>query len=1043
MDITGYQISLSATSATYDNTNHLPTVTLKKNGAADIAAGNFTAVWKNSADAVVTTAIGAGTYTVTVTADNTNTTGALAVNTKTFTINKKNLVLVVSDLATPKIYGFKSTAWTNEVDNVWEVSAVPGEGFVTGDGASADDLTVVADWGNDINTSNNKGYYNAGEHTFTLTVNALPNYAISFQPSSSAKWFVDKKDLAIVANDINLTYGDELEGNEDVQYLGFEDGEDETALGGTLAFTTNYEVGKPVSGNPYSYMPGGLTSTNYNITFNNGNITVNPKSIAELTIADFAPATYNKHDQKPTAIDATFINKKLVAGDTKDYVLRYYGGATFDDETGAITGVTGSPLTSFANAGTYYVMIEGVNNFNKVAYKAFTINKKPLAVITNTIDNNVYTGAAQNINTANVFTTYVTFDGLVEADDVVTADVWGTAVGTDFGKSALLKNASTKLTLTLTKSGSVVTAKDVDNYTITVSGAADAFTNYAPTYVSTGLFKITKKTFTVTAKNQSKKHGEVHPLDAAEGVQTQGDDDTVGDYYTNWVTMDPTVVTGVSASIDTYPVVKKSTDGKKTVASGIVITDDATGDDITNTNFDVKYNKGNFTEGKGTISIIANNASITYGEEEPAMTATIAGLAEGELTEAIQTAVNGYVSIVEDDHTDAGNYNLTISPDVKNAFPAAILANYDETINLFYSSATYTVNKKALTKITANTQPLYVGEAQSDLVVDENTITIEGALEGDLDDILAALDGTLKFAIYVNKVGVDDPVLTDVPDADVAGKFIKATNTYLKGIEFNTAVNLGNYLFPAASKIFAGNLIVTENADLFTLDATKTDNATKINGIAGQKRDVQIKGRTLQANKWNALSLPFDISVRDLSATLGYAIVDRFQQTGDKLNFKIFIGQIPAYTPFLVKVDEAVDMKDITFEDVVVKATETVTEENATWKFINTFDKGVVDGLVYYITPSKSESAVYLDHKTSPELTGFYAYFKTQTGQAVADARIYIEEPDGSTTAISSINADGVAVKAEGWYTIDGIRLQGAPTEKGVYINNGKKIVVK
>jgi hypothetical protein len=35
------------------------------------------------------------------------------------------------------------------------------------------------------------------------------------------------------------------------------------------------------------------------------------------------------------------------------------------------------------------------------------------------------------------------------------------------------------------------------------------------------------------------------------------------------------------------------------------------------------------------------------------------------------------------------------------------------------------------------------------------------------------------------------------------------------------------------------------------------------------------------------------------------------------------------------------------------------------------------------------------------------------------------------------------AYNAEGWYTVNGIKLQSAPTEKGVYINNGKKVVVK
>ena len=56
---------------------------------------------------------------------------------------------------------------------------------------------------------------------------------------------------------------------------------------------------------------------------------------------------------------------------------------------------------------------------------------------------------------------------------------------------------------------------------------------------------------------------------------------------------------------------------------------------------------------------------------------------------------------------------------------------------------------------------------------------------------------------------------------------------------------------------------------------------------------------------------------------------------------------------------------------------------------------------------------------------------------------ITIQEADGSTTAIATIDADGVAVPAQGWYTVNGMKLEGVPTEKGIYINNGKKVVIK
>ena len=57
---------------------------------------------------------------------------------------------------------------------------------------------------------------------------------------------------------------------------------------------------------------------------------------------------------------------------------------------------------------------------------------------------------------------------------------------------------------------------------------------------------------------------------------------------------------------------------------------------------------------------------------------------------------------------------------------------------------------------------------------------------------------------------------------------------------------------------------------------------------------------------------------------------------------------------------------------------------------------------------------------------------------------ILIEEPDGNTTAIKALNVDTMtSYSVDGWYTLNGVKLQGMPTEKGIYINNGKKVVIK
>ena len=52
---------------------------------------------------------------------------------------------------------------------------------------------------------------------------------------------------------------------------------------------------------------------------------------------------------------------------------------------------------------------------------------------------------------------------------------------------------------------------------------------------------------------------------------------------------------------------------------------------------------------------------------------------------------------------------------------------------------------------------------------------------------------------------------------------------------------------------------------------------------------------------------------------------------------------------------------------------------------------------------------------------------------------------NGETTAIGTLDTTTgeVSFDSEAWYTLDGVRLSGKPTKKGLYINNGKKIVIK
>ena len=53
------------------------------------------------------------------------------------------------------------------------------------------------------------------------------------------------------------------------------------------------------------------------------------------------------------------------------------------------------------------------------------------------------------------------------------------------------------------------------------------------------------------------------------------------------------------------------------------------------------------------------------------------------------------------------------------------------------------------------------------------------------------------------------------------------------------------------------------------------------------------------------------------------------------------------------------------------------------------------------------------------------------------------KKPSGIATDLHQVTSDKSQVTSDEWYTIDGRKLNGKPAAKGVYIQNGKKTVVK
>lgn len=122
---------------------------------------------------------------------------------------------------------------------------------------------------------------NVSAGTANMTITGMGDY-----PGSVSKTFeITKAPLTITAKDKTIVYGDEP-ANDGVEYNGFLGSDDASVLGGTLTYGYNYEIWNDTG--EYTITPNGLTADNYNITFVNGTLTVEPKrrKFAAVTIED-------------------------------------------------------------------------------------------------------------------------------------------------------------------------------------------------------------------------------------------------------------------------------------------------------------------------------------------------------------------------------------------------------------------------------------------------------------------------------------------------------------------------------------------------------------------------------------------------------------------------------------------------------------------------------------------------------------------------------------------------------------------------------------
>lgn len=229
---------------------------------------------------------------------------------------------------------------------------------------------------------------------------------------------------------------------------------------------------------------------------------------------------------------------------------------------------------------------------------------------------------------------------------------------------------------------------------------------------------------------------------------------------------------------------------------------------------------------------------------------------------------------------------------------------------------------------------------------------------------------------------------------------------------------------------FALDDVVISTADGVTL----TDDAA--NSLVTKVADVTV-GRTLAAGVWNTLCLPFNAGKNTIAQATGNAVDGVSLRTfsgfsEDVLTFAA-VDTVTAGTPFLVKLAQAVESPTFPLVELkgnITAETRTVTYNGAS--MIGIFDPTDIGSSGLFLTASGELKRA---SGSSTTLKGLRAYFTVPAG--TTQARLVLD--DGATV----IDMVETAPADNRWYAPDGRRYNTQPTRRGIYIKDGKKVIIR
>lgn len=273
-------------------------------------------------------------------------------------------------------------------------------------------------------------------------------------------------------------------------------------------------------------------------------------------------------------------------------------------------------------------------------------------------------------------------------------------------------------------------------------------------------------------------------------------------------------------------------------------------------------------------------------------------------------------------------------------------------------------------------------------------------------------------------------------------QILKEDGSKEKDVDLNGLTLTNNYQTVSVKGLDAGYYYLRINGNRVKVDDfLGWEKVLELKDNVSFSEDVVYQGVDIKVNRsfnagWGTIVLPFDVDAATVQNTFGEGtkLFTLSSYNGGNLNFDLNNdGSIVAGTPYLIKLPAAIT-NGLLFEgmnETAIKATAKVDVELEGAAFRGNYEAGMSMNGKYGVSP---EGKIQKGGESST-MKAFRAYFELTSG---AGARIVVNDETTGIREVIDLTSNGDNV-----YDLSGRKIDTSHQVKGLYIKNGKKVIIK